>query len=369
MKRIHAVMAVLGVSVATSSFAQSSVTLYGVVDTGVEYITHTTNGALARFPTISGGDLPSRWGLKGQEDLGGGLKTIFALESGFTPMNGTSLQSGREFGRQSYVGLAGSWGQVTMGRQINMTILGMSNADIMGPSAISMGSFDGYLSAARADNSIAYLGKFSRFTLGATYSFGRDTQAAGNCGTITGDSVACRAITAMLKYDDTRWGAALIYDEQRGGPGAAPISVIPGAPSLSVSNSGTTDRRYQANGYVMFGRVKIAGGWIHRQINGDIQHVHTDLTYLATSVPYAAWIFDAAVSHISDHDLSANGTLFETRTNYNLSKRTAIYALAGLMRNSGKNAIYSVSSSSLVAAVAPAGVSQEEVMVGIRHLF
>lgn len=369
MKKVHAVTAALGIGVAASSYAQSSVTLYGVVDTGVEYITHTTGGTLARFPTISGGDLPSRWGLKGQEDLGNGLRAIFALESGFTPMNGTSLQSGREFGRQSYVGLAGSWGQVTMGRQINMTIIGMSSADIIGPSAISMGSFDSYLSAARADNSIAYLGKFSRFTLGATYSLGRDTQSAGNCGTITGDSIACRAITAMLKYDDADWGTALIYDEQRGGPGAARITVIPGATGVSVSNSGATDRRYQANGYVMLGRVKIAGGWIHRQINGDTQHIHNDLTYLATSVPYAAWVFDAAVSHVRDHDLSANGTLFETRVNYNLSKRTAIYALAGLMRNSGKNAIYSVSSSSLVPAVAPAGVSQEEVMIGIRHAF
>jgi predicted porin len=369
MKKIYAAAAVLGISVATSSFAQSSVTLYGVVDTGVEYITHTSKGALARFPTISGGDLPSRWGLKGQEDLGGGLKSIFVLESGFTPMNGTSLQSGREFDRQSYVGLAGSWGQVTLGRQINMTIIGMSNADIMGPSAISMGSFDGYLSAARADNSIGYIGKLSNFTLGATYSLGRDTSAAGNCGTITGDAVACRAITAMLKYDATIWGTALIYDEQRGGPGAVPISVIPGAPAVTVANSGATDRRYQVNGYVMFGRVKVAGGWIHRQINGDIQKVHTDLTYLATSIPYAAWIFDVAASHISDHDLSANGTLVETRVNYILSKRTAVYALAGYMRNSGKNAIYSVSSSSLTPAVAAAGVGQEEIMVGIRHLF
>lgn len=369
MKKIYAATAALAMSAATSSFAQSSISLYGIVDTGVEYITHTTSGALARFPVISGGDLPSRWGLKGQEDLGGGLKAIFTVESGFAPLNGTSLQNGRLFGRQSYVGLAGSWGQVTMGRQMNMTMIGMGNADIIGPSAISMGSFDGYLSAARDDNSIAYLGKFSNLTVGATYSFGRDTQSAGNCGTITGDSVACRAITAMLKYDDAGWGTALIFDEQRGGPGAVAMSVVPGAPGVSISNSGTTDRRYQANGYVMFGRVKIAGGWIHRQVNGDIQKVRTDLAYLGTSVPYAAWIFDAAVSHISDHDLSANGTLFEARANYNLSKRTALYSLVGLMRNSGKNAIYSVSSSSLAPAVAPAGVSQEEFMVGIRHLF
>jgi predicted porin len=372
MKRHHAVTLALAMGATGTVSAQSSVTLYGVVDTGVEFFTHAspTGGNIARFPTISGGDLPSRWGLRGEEDLGGGLKTVFQLESGFAPASGTSLQNGREFGRQAYVGFSGPWGQLTAGRHINMTIFGMSSADVLGPAAFSLGSFDGYLSAARADNSIEYRGTFSNVTVGVSYSFGRDALSAGNCaGQVPGDMLSCRAITAMLKYDAARWGAAIIYDEQRGGAGATAIGVVPGVRGVAFTSSSDTDRRYQANGYFFIGGVKIAGGWLHRELTGDVQKVRTDLTYLGMTIPFDPWIIDAQVSHIKDRAYDANGTLGVLRANYNLSKRTAVYGLLGYMRNSGRGGVYSVSSTSIIPAIPAAGVGQAGVMLGIRHLF
>src|SRR5688500_3687346 len=100
-------------AIATCANAQTpppaSVQLYGVVDAGVEYVNNVgaSNGHVTRMPGLSGGQLPSRWGLRGTEDLGGGLRAVYTLEAGFAVDSGVSLQGGRAFGRQSFVGLSG----------------------------------------------------------------------------------------------------------------------------------------------------------------------------------------------------------------------------------------------------------------------
>ncbi len=100
--------------------AQTSVTLYGVIDTSIEYATNVARGAPtvnastgavtaqpggSRVALQSGGYSGSRWGLRGTEDLGAGYKAVFALESGFGVDTGTSQQGGRLFGRQAFVGV------------------------------------------------------------------------------------------------------------------------------------------------------------------------------------------------------------------------------------------------------------------------
>src|SRR5260370_41929819 len=83
--------------------AQSSVTLYGLLDAGVVYINNQSGHA--NVETITGQTNGSRFGFKGAEDLGGGMKAIFTLENGFDTSNGKLLQGSREFGRQAFVGL------------------------------------------------------------------------------------------------------------------------------------------------------------------------------------------------------------------------------------------------------------------------
>ncbi|CAM5179455.1 porin [Oligella ureolytica] len=115
--------------------AESSVTLYGIVDAGYGYQessakfkggTPGQNGKITKSNTgaHSGVQNGSRWGLKGSEDLGNGTSAIFVLESGFDVTDGTQLQGDKDhdrlFGRQAYVGLTGeSWGTFTIGRQYN----------------------------------------------------------------------------------------------------------------------------------------------------------------------------------------------------------------------------------------------------------
>lgn len=374
MRRTRLALKLAAAIVSAPAFGQSSVTLYGIVDTGIEFITHAkpAGGSVVRMPVIGGGDVPSRWGLKGKEDLGGGLSAVFTLESGFSASNGTALQSNRLFGRQAYVGLSSNkWGKITFGRQYSMMTWGMLEANIMGAAGVGgLGSLDGALLADRFDNSVSYMGTFSGLTAGATYSFGRDTAAAGNCaGQNANDSIACRGLSAMLKYDAGNWGIATTYEELRGGAGATPIAVVPGAAGVAFTKSGDTDRRYQLNGYFTAGPVRVGAGWIHRVLEADVRSAKTDIEYVGASWLRGVWQFDAQVSHIGSGAMAANGLLSVLRANYLLSKRTAVYGVVGYMKNSGKNATYSASAGTVVPASPDPGGNQIGVEAGIRHTF
>ena len=103
----------LAVLASTGAMAQSSVTLYGIVDANLQ--SSKVDGGVRQTKLESGGVNGSRFGLKGTEDLGGGLKALFVLESGFNADDGSSRTSGSLFDRQSYVGLAGNFGEVRLG--------------------------------------------------------------------------------------------------------------------------------------------------------------------------------------------------------------------------------------------------------------
>ena len=114
MKKSLIALAVLG-SVAGMAQAQSSVTLYGLVDVYAARVKSGPVGAETSTTVLnSGGLLTSRFGLMGSEDLGGGLKAVFKLEQGFDASRGTAA-GGTAFDRQSWVGLEGGFGTVQFG--------------------------------------------------------------------------------------------------------------------------------------------------------------------------------------------------------------------------------------------------------------
>jgi predicted porin len=370
MKKTSLAMSIILALASVPALAQSSVTLYGIADTGIEYFTHATprGGAVARMPVIAGGDTPSRWGLKGSEDLGNGIKAIFTLEDGFSMSNGVSQQGARLFGRQAFVGLSSRWGQLTLGRQYTMTAWGMAKTNIIGAGGFGgLGSIDSTLLASRADDDVVYMGKFSGVTVGASYSFGRDSI---NCpGQAAGNSMACRDVSLMLGYEGNGWGGIATYDEERGGPGATPVAVVPGLPGVAFTKTGDTDRHYQLSVYADVDSVSLGAGWLHRVVEGDTQSAIVDIEYLSASVPYNAWTFDAQIARIDDRAFDANGTMGTLRVNYNLSKRTAVYVVAAYMQNNGKNGIYSVSAGTAVPDAPHAGSNQLGAEIGIRHNF
>lgn len=349
----------------TLGAAGQTVTLYGVLDSGIEQVNHVgpDSRTLTRVPTITG-TIPSRWGVRGSEDLGDGLKALFALESGIAMDSGTSNQGGRLFGLQSWVGVSGRWGQVTAGRQLSMLLLAFYDTDILGPNIYGIGSFDSYLPNARADNAVAYRGKFGGVTVGGMISTGRDTINAGpspsgmNCAgeTATGSKV-CREWSAMLGYDRPGWGANIAVDTLHGGPGAFGGLVSPEQ----------TDKRQAVGAYLRMDRGKLAASWIRRMNEASITP-RSDL--LSTGVSYdiaPAFNLAGQVTHIRYRDTGNKATLLALRATYALSKRTAAYANLGLVDNRGQLA-FSVSAGAPGANPVP-GANQMGTMLGLRHTF
>lgn len=375
--RIAVGLVLAGMSV--TAWAQGSVTLYGIVDTGIEYVSHANaaGDSVVRMPNVTG-EMPSRWGVRGKEDLGGGLSAIFALESGFNMSSGSINQGGRLFGRQAWVGVDSPYGSLTFGRQYTMTFWAIVDSDLFGPDIYGgAASFDQYLPSARSDNTIVYKGSYGGFTLGATWSFGRDSAGTGNSpgqgtcvGPIPGSAQTCREWSAMLRYDRNGYGVAAAYDQQHGGAGAA-ANLYDGTPTFALTNSGDTDVRMQLNGYGHIGALRIGGGWLGRRVDTVsplTPNVHTDQFYLTASYPVTpALSIDGGVYHIVNAQDDTRGTIAALRTTYQLSKRSAVYLQGAYLWNSAK-AAYTVSQGG--GGTTPArGAGQLGVMAGIRHSF
>lgn len=354
------------IAASTASHAQNSnVTIYGLIDSGIEHLTNVgaTGDGVTRVPTLTAAQ-PSRIGFRGTEDLGGGLKAVLTLESGFAPDSGLAGQGGRLFGRQAFVGIAGSWGTVTVGRQYSMLFWANLDSNIQGPNIHGLGAIDAYIPNARTDNALAYRGSFKGLAVGATYSFGRDGVNAGpspsgtNCaGENPADRKACREWSAMLKYDTPGWGVAAAHDRQNGGPGA-----FAGLTSSALSDSRTT-----LGAYLKFGTVKLGGGVLHRD-NEAIATPKSNLFYLGVSYPLTPVLTVDAQAAKLDFKNSANGaSTFVVRGLYFFSKRTMGYVSAGHISNDGTS---NLSISSGAAGSNPAaGRSQTGLMLGLQHTF
>ncbi|AOJ94640.1 porin [Burkholderia multivorans] len=363
---------------ATGAHAQSSVTLYGIVDTGVEFVTHANAAGdhVVRMPAVTG-EMPSRWGIRGNEDLGGGYQAVFVLESGFNVRGGDLGQGGRLFGRQAFVGLKGGFGTLAFGRQYTMTYLALQGADIIGPDIYGLGSLDAYVPNGRADNAVTYIGTYRGVTLGAAYSFGRDGAGTGNspgqgtcAGQVPGHAVECRNWSAMLKYDSAYFGAAASYEEQRGGTGAA-ANFFDGVAPVAFTSSAGKDARVHLSAYAQAGGARVGAGWIGRRVSTGspaAAGAHSDLFFVGASYtvkPYL--IVDGEGYRIVNSAHDTRATMATLRTTYLLTKRTSVYAQTSYLWNSA-HARYAVSGGG-PGTTPGEGMGQLGAMVGVKHLF
>nr|WP_321161047.1 porin [Verminephrobacter eiseniae] len=347
--------------------AQSSVTVYGLMDLAIERVTNLgpLHGQVTRMPSLTG-SLPSRLGFRATEDLGGGLSAGFTLEMGIAPDSGALNQGGRSFGRQSFVSVGGPWGTVGMGRQYTALYWSLLGSDVMGPSLHTFANLDSYIPNTRTDNSISYRGNFfDGLSVGATYSLGRDVVNAGpspagtNCpGESATDQRACRGWSAYAKHDKPTWGVAIAIDAIRGGPGAFGGFIL----------SAMKDTRSTLNGHLKFGEMKIGGGLIRRNNDASVATPRSDLWFIGLSYPLTpVLILDAQYSQLK-FDRSANkATHPVARMTYFLSKRTAVYASVGHITNRGSLAL--AVSAAQPGSAPVAGGSQNGVGFGLRHSF
>ncbi|MFZ3287641.1 MAG: porin [Telluria sp.] len=165
--------------------ASSNVSVYGLLDAGVQYTTNADSAKGGATRVVSGGMNASRWGVRGTEDLGGGVKAVFNLEGGILLDTGSA--DGVLFKRQAYVGLENRFGRVVLGRSFTTVYDFMLAFDPMGyaPSYswVLAGSATGankYGMTPSFDNLVKYQGQFGDFKVGATVGLGEQPGASAN---------------------------------------------------------------------------------------------------------------------------------------------------------------------------------------------
>lgn len=375
MKNRYAVCACSAFLCAASAHAQqqtmpwglgsgSSVTLYGSLDEGVEYITNqavgktTTNSARMGWGTGT-----SYFGIRGNEDLGGGLHAIFDLQGGLTASTGQSGQGGRLFGRQSYVGLAGNFGELTFGRQYTMRAYAIKPINPFGFGAHGLTTLDDGVANPRADNAVSYRYHIGDFEAGVNYSFGRDavdggSKVATNCPGETAPSNECREYSAMAKYESRYWGLVTAWEDNYGGTSATYGGLT--SPKL-------TDSRFVLGGYVNIDKARLGVGWIKRD-NEGIATPKSNLFWFAGSLQATTTLgFATELGELKYEDSPNKALMIAVHAIYSLSKTSALYVSVEHLKNGGKLAI---AASTLTPIVGPgAGGQQTSIIAGIRHQF
>jgi predicted porin len=294
MKKSLIALAVLAASGA--AMAQSSVTLYGIADVGVGGGEDGLN-ADSETKMVSGGLNTSRWGVKGSEDLGGGLKAVFKLEQGFNLDDGTAKGSG--FDRQAYVGLAGGFGEVTFGNTWTAMddILGASNSGF--DSALSASNnvlVVPEVYASNPGNTIKYTSpSFSGFSGGFSYSMDEL------------DAVSQDIVDFSVSYGNGPIAANFAYQVQGEVVGTEDLKLI------------------ALNGSYDFGMAKLLGSYGEAKV-GDAKSSDYQI---GVDVPLSpAMTLSAGYAYSEDNAAAGDNerTGYGIAVGYSLSKRTTAYA-------------------------------------------
>lgn len=263
------------------AYAQSSVTLYGLLDEGLNFTNNAGNGKALQVK--SGDVVGSRWGLKGAEDLGGGTKAIFDLESGFNTSNGELGQGGLMFGRQAYVGLSsGTYGTLTFGRQYDPTIDFFSALTASGNWAGDVGAtpFDNDNSDwdFRVNNSVKYVSPtIAGFTGEAMYGFSNTA----------GGFADNRLVSAAGQYQNGGLSAAVAY-MKIDNPGAGTA----GAVTDDTVFSGASQENIDAAVGYKWQKVFVAFDYSHTQIDSPTGNAYLSGSIAPPSGNWSAWKFD-----------------------------------------------------------------------------
>ncbi|HEX3381869.1 MAG TPA: porin [Paraburkholderia sp.] len=365
-----------------AAFAQSSVTLYGVLDEGIDYTNNV--GGSAVWEMASGYAQGSRWGLKGSEDLGGGTKAVFQLENGFDVSSGRLGQGGRMFGRQAFVGVSNdSYGTLTLGRQYDLVV------DYLAQTTAN-GNWAGYLFAHpydndntdnsfRLGNSVKYASpNLAGLQFGGVYSFSNDTNFANN-----------RAYSFGGQYQNGGLLIAAAY-LQANNPGVGSVGAITAndasfiAGRMRIFGGGInytfgsatagfayTNSNYQnptGNGYI--GLPLAAPGvrldtlkYQNFEINGKYQF--TPAFFVGAQYVYTMMNYDASSGSVTPKIHSAG-----LMADYNLSKRTDVYVQGEYQRVTGSSTQSILDNAFIPGTQAPSSTgTQVAVRVALRHKF
>ncbi|WP_396333974.1 porin [Burkholderia anthina] len=364
-----------------AAHAQSTVTLYGVIDEGIDYTNNSGGKSLWHMQDGTyDGIYGSRWGLKGSEDLGGGLSAIFKLESGFSAENGQMRQGGRLFGRQAYVGLSDTrLGTVTFGRQYDSIIdylQPLTAPGQFGGPFVHAGDIDNTDNSFRVDNSIKYASpSFGGLTFGGMYSFtnstapGRGTTGMWSVG--ASYSVASFNVAAAYLYAKN---PALLFTDGDFVSNTTGPAIGASGPFSYVGNPANEQVVGAAASYA-FGHATVGLDFTDTRFeraNGTTSTVRFDnyeawVRYALT----AAWSVGGAYTYTHGHvGYSDAAPIYHQAgltTTYALSKRTSVYAM-GVYQRAGGAATQAAIFDGVVGD-ASSNNHQIALRIGMYHLF
>ncbi len=373
-------LAVAGLA-STAAFAQTNVTIYGLVDYGYAYRWDGKNAGTVVAPGLNnstpnsqsqlngGQSLGNRIGFKGTEDLGNGLKAVFLLEQGFYLDTGAQQTSGSQFTRQAYMGLSGNFGTVVGGRLYTPHYTFVSGLDPFGAGTVGrynnvysstpgVGTLGSLTDPLRVDNAVAYISpSFGGFTITGAFSNNATGQenATSNAGNNT--------VYAILgKYDNGPLTVGLNYHYIAAGSALALDNV------QNATLGGSYDFKVA--------KVMALYSWNEIDFGSNVNGNATLNNYmLGVTAPFGKFVGKASYIY-SDGNRQAGGDAqqFAIGLDYNLSKRTALYSAYSFIDNADQrlSAVGDASNSGAYSAgngYALPGVFQQGVQVGVRHSF
>ncbi len=392
MKKKYIVAAMAGL-VASVAHAQSSVTLFGLLDEGLVYANNQRVGAQgstqghSNWLVNSGNLSTSRFGMRGTEDLGDGLSAIFWLENGFNVSTGKANNGGDLFGRQSWVGLSSTqYGTVTLGRQYDLMV------DFVAPTSATGPGFGGNFAQHPYDNdnlnndmrlnqSVKYKTiDYAGFKLGAMYAF------SGDAGQFSNNSAY--SLGASYNNGPIQAGAAYLQINRSAGTAAANAT---GAVSTGDNDELTTGGRQQIwglGGKYTMGPAQVGLLWTHSvtdDVNGisqggaiatlngnDVKFDNFEINAKYALSP--ALSVGAAYTYTMGHFGSPKEALspkFNTgvlNLDYALSKRTDLYA-EGVYEHVSGGGNQSAFNAGIYNLTPSANNEQIVATIGMRHRF
>jgi predicted porin len=340
--------------VASAAQAQSIVTLYGVIDAGISFVSNSKtasggSGKLLKFD--DGVARANRWGLRGAEDLGGGLKAIFVLENGFSAANGRLGQGGAIFGRQAYVGLAKEdIGSFTFGRQYTFStdFLGKNfstgHLTVAGNYGYHVNDIDQLL-LSRIDNAVKFTSaNFAGLTFGALYGFSNQAGAfggaAGTGAAATGGS--SRAYSFGLNYAAGPLGLGAAYTDIRFPGQSTPAfpTYLANVDPAGIGGQIRDLRTYGIGGRYLFGGATLWALWTNTRLAALTGAATTYSAYEAGAkyafMPALTGSLGYTYTKLSN-TFSGHWNQIDASVDYALSKRTDVYLLGIYQKASGSN--------------------------------
>ena len=322
---------------AVQAQSTSSVTLYGVVDLSVGGISSQNAGTSLKM--LSGVQSGSRWGLRGSEDLGGGTRANFVLESGFLANEGRSAQGSRLFGRAAWLGLSGDWGEWRLGRQTSASSLTLADFDAFLGSYLITGAQTTLLpyNANRSDNTLAYwTPTIGGLRAGVDYSFSYDGQGYRT-------PASSKLMSGALVYDRDAFALTATYEGAHWGQGTTQEAAMRAAGGDEQPYAATLAGKWRLNPVTLYAAWSMMrNGSTLPGVISPGQRAYFPGSTVDGAMVGAAWRVDAGTvlaswqasmprssGALGRDEATHSQQVYSIGYGYDLTKRTNLYAIYG----------------------------------------